>query len=446
VLGYLPSFYANAWGVARPDWFGSFQRGSECHVLGRLVKSRQDGILSGAGLLGVGASGLERPAAPAGGIRFRRNELASGIHLREGEEWPAGGQIEEQYDSYLGGGRFAIFSPYASQIGGQGLVFGALDASLPFRPALRLRLLLFVTALLSASALAMLTQWFGRQLSFGLGLVVLASGVFSQWLTGFGRNLWWGLWAFYVPFLVVARLEAMPRAPGARDLWRRAAWAFGAVLLKCFVNGYEFITTTLVMMTAPCLFAALRDRVPPRALVGRLAALALGATLAVAASLGVLAGQLAALAGGNLGFGLRHIGFALATRTAADAAAFPPSYAAGLRASRWSVLLTYLKGSYAELGPLALRYDVLLGAVLLASLGLLWLDRGTLAGERRALVWTTWYSLLAPLSWLTIFKAHSYAHTHMNFILWQMPFSFFGFAVIGMATRLLFAKARKRSA
>ena len=59
-----------------------------------------------------------------------------------------------------------------------------------------------------------------------------------------------------------------------------------------------------------------------------------------------------------------------------------------------------------------------------------------MAEQRRqniALIWTTWFSILAPLSWYVIFKAHSYIHTHMSFLLWQMPFMFFGFAVFGAA-------------
>lgn len=51
----------------------------------------------------------------------------------------------------------------------------------------------------------------------------------------------------------------------------------------------------------------------------------------------------------------------------------------------------------------------------------------------RALILTTWFSIFAPLSWFVIFKAHSYIHTHMSFLLWQMPFTLFGFAVIGAA-------------
>jgi ABC-type multidrug transport system permease subunit len=57
--------------------------------------------------------------------------------------------------------------------------------------------------------------------------------------------------------------------------------------------------------------------------------------------------------------------------------------------------------------------------------------------KRVALIFATWFSILAPLSWFIIFKSHSYLHVHMNFIVWQMPFVFFGFAVCGLVVKSL---------
>ena len=49
--------------------------------------------------------------------------------------------------------------------------------------------------------------------------------------------------------------------------------------------------------------------------------------------------------------------------------------------------------------------------------------------RQKALVVTLWVSLLAPLSWFIIFKGHSAIHTHMNPIVWYMPFLLFGFVM-----------------
>jgi hypothetical protein len=48
-----------------------------------------------------------------------------------------------------------------------------------------------------------------------------------------------------------------------------------------------------------------------------------------------------------------------------------------------------------------------------------------------ALVVTTWFSFLGPLSWFVVFRDHAALHTRLDFIVWQMPFTLYGFALIG---------------
>jgi hypothetical protein len=50
---------------------------------------------------------------------------------------------------------------------------------------------------------------------------------------------------------------------------------------------------------------------------------------------------------------------------------------------------------------------------------------------------TTILSLAAPLSWFVLFKAHSYLHPHLNFIVWQMPTVLLGFGVSGAIAQSL---------
>jgi hypothetical protein len=45
-------FYKNAWRVADQSWFDNHQRDTESFVIGRLVRSRHDGVLSSGALLG----------------------------------------------------------------------------------------------------------------------------------------------------------------------------------------------------------------------------------------------------------------------------------------------------------------------------------------------------------------------------------------------------------
>jgi hypothetical protein len=459
VLALAAGFYANAWGVARDAWFLGFQRGTESHVLGRLVKSRQDGLFSAGGLLGVGTSRFAKPAQPSTqGMHFRRADLATGIHLRvPGEDWPAGEEIEEQYRAYRDGLRFEIFSPYLSQSGGQGLVFGVLDGSLPLERDRRLELFYLTCAMLSASAVGAIACWFASELSLGVAAWVLVTALLSQWLVGFGRNLWWGLWAFYVPMLVLLQYERGVRPPAVKRRGTLAALAYGALLLKCFVNGYEYITASLVMLLLPTAYYALEHRARPAAFLKDALALALGAGAAILTSLAVLIAQVATLRG-TAAYGWKHVVFSLLARTHGAPDDFPPAYGPALAASHASVLSSYLNGAYFDLRGrsarldaalpdflLAPRYGALLSLFALATLLLFWLGRHEPAAEPRrdrALIGATWLSLLAPLSWFVLFKAHSYEHAHMNFILWQMPFTLFGFALTGEALARLFKRLR----
>jgi len=54
-----------------------------------------------------------------------------------------------------------------------------------------------------------------------------------------------------------------------------------------------------------------------------------------------------------------------------------------------------------------------------------------------ALIVTTWYSILSPLSWLIVFRDHAALHTRLDFIVWQMPFTLYGFALVGFVLSFL---------
>jgi len=125
------------------------------------------------------------------------------------------------------------------------------------------------------------------------------------------------------------------------------------------------------------------------------------------------------------------------------------------------VLIRYAAGSFCDLSNyimvsnrfisvylFKIRYLYLIAVFLAVSIAVLRRANADASVERRrrdsALVCATWLSLLAPLSWIVIFKAHSFVHAGINFILWQMPFTFFGFALCGVACRNVFRKRWSR--
>ena len=412
-------FYTNLWYVAEQQWFATHQKDTEAHIMGRMVKSRQDGIFSAGGLNGWGTA------------------------KSTDAEWIPSTALGPQYTAYLYKLSFEKFSTYNSQPGGQGMVFSLLDRLIPFSPETKLRLFYVLTALLSAGALTFIVSWFYEEFGGWVAIFVIVSAVLSQWLTVFGKNLWWSLWAFYLPMIVVMYFLKRHRETLDRHLIRFGIVIFIAVSIKCFINGYEYITTTLVMMMVPFVYYVILDKWSGRQCLKWTLAAGLGSGVAIFLSLIMLCFQIGAAKDGFMD-GVAHVIWSFGKRTYGEAENFPPVYAASLEAGTIGVVITYMNGIFFDFNNylstansfvsnflLKIRYYYLIVLFIAMSALLLW--RGN--AERRhhyiALICATWFSILAPLSWFVIFKAHSYIHTHMSFLLWQMPFTFFGFAVFG---------------
>ena len=414
-------FLFNLWHVAEQQWFDTHQRDTESLIVGRMVKSRQDGIFSVGGLTGAGIADIQ-------------------------QKWITSNQIDNQYSAYLNKHSFDKFSPYMSQTGGQGIIFSLLDRLIPLSPQIKLWSFYVLTALLSAIALTAIVGWFYEEFGGWVAICVVGSAVLSQWLTVFGKNLWWSLWAFYLPMIVVLCLLKRHRIPSNRQFIRFGILIFISVLVKCFINGFEYITTTLIMMVTPCIYYAVLDKWSRHQYLKWALAAVGGSSVAIFFSLIMLCFQIGAAKDGFMD-GVAHVIYSFGKRTHGEAGGFPEVYAASLDAGTIAVVVTYLNGIFFDLNNylsqsnpfvsnflLKIRYVYLIVLFIVMSALLFLRSRKMMAEQRRqniALIWTTWFSILAPLSWYVIFKAHSYIHTHMSFLLWQMPFVFFGFAVFG---------------
>ena len=423
-------FFSNCWHVAEQQWFLDYQHSNESLVVGRMVKSRQDGIFSGGGLNGAGIS----------------NDLS--------QHWITLKQVHDQYAAYLTGITFREYSPYMSQTGGQGMFFSLLDSLIPLSPQAKLKLFYMLTSLLSAIALTLVILWFYCEFGLGVAIFVACSMVFSQWLTVFGRNLWWGLWAFYLPMTAVMYFLRYRRTPASRHFITFGALVFISVFVKCIVNGFEYITTTLIMMVVPLVYYSILDRVRIRQFLKGILAAMLGSFLAVLLSLMILSFQIISVKGSMLA-AFEHIVFSLMKRTHGNASDFPDIYTASQSAGTIDVVITYLRGTFFDVNNylttsspfvsrflFEIRYLYLIVLFLVMSIFVFYRRNNNISTKQRqrsiALIFATCFSILAPLSWYVIFKSHSFIHPHINYILWQMPFTFFGFAVCGLAAKSVF--------
>ena len=403
-------FFTNFWQSADDTWFRNQNYDMESFVVGRLVQSRQEGIFSYRGLTGIGGPS------------------------------PSMGNYEYQAYAYANNLSFGSYRTYNSQNGGQGILFSLLDNLIHSSPQGKLQIFYALTSLLSAFAITAIVLWFYLEFGLFVSLFVLASAIISPWLTVFGGKLWWSMWSFYLPIIVIMYYLKNKNPTFHRHI-TLGILVFIAVFVKCFFTGYEYITTTLIMMMVPFVYYGYLHRLNIRKFIGGFFIAVFSSFLAILLSFTILCIQIATFSGSLLK-GFDHIVYSLEIRTFGDPNSFPAIYTASLESHTADVVMTYLKGSFfgpTKAGSFGVTYLILVFVFMIASVFLYIMRNKYSDKEKRkssqALVIATWFSLLAPLSWFVIFKAHSYLHTHMNYIVWQMPFTMFGFALCGLLLR-----------
>jgi hypothetical protein len=420
------SFHLNLLQTADQQWFDNFQYDMESYIVGRIVKSHQDGVFSDGGLTGIGS--LTTTPVTWGDVPFAN-----------------------QYLAYTDGLRFGAFTTYDSQIGGQGILFSVLDGIIHLPPQEKLILFHALTSLCSAIVLAAIIVWFYLESGLTVSLFVLASAVFSQWLVVFGRILWWSMWAFYLPIAVMMYYHRR-RPPCASSSYPTfGVVVFITVFIKCFFNGYEYITSFLVMMIVPFLYYSIRNRISIRKCLPGLSVVVGSSIFAVLLSSFILCFQISSVKGNFLD-GVNHIIYSFEKRSYPNPSDYPDDLAPNLESNVLEVVVTYLKGTFFDANRFlssssvivtkyVLRISYLhLSALFVIMSGILLFLMKKIVDEKEkrrclAFFWATWFSILAPVSWFVIFKAHSAIHTHMNFIVWQMPFTFFGFTICGLVVK-----------
>ncbi len=389
VWGLLTASFANnALGIVNDRRFLGFQKDSESLVIGRIIQTRKEGALSQGGL--TGRRGNDRGTGPA-----------------------------NQYRLYREGRNGSGFTPYRSHPGANGWVAAAADGLMPRHVGGHLGVLQTGTAALSAAVFAVATAATWRRFGLVAALVLLVGTLTSPWVTLFSRNLWWSLWAMYLPMLGAAWCVA--RRPSLRGV---AAVAVIAMAVKVAMTGYEYITAVLISGVVPFVYAWAHSRFTLGFL--RTATVYVGGLLgAGAAGLGVLIGQ-NALQSGSWATGVHHVLSVLGNRTHGDPSAHEAVYQAALSSSVWESTRPYVL----TLGPFSLggeawwSYGTWCVATAVAcglALFLARSDRAS-AASLRGLVAATMCSVLAPLSWFVLFKGHSFIHVHMNAIVWHLPF------------------------
>jgi hypothetical protein len=289
--------------------------------------------------------------------------------------------------------------------------------------------------------------WVYRNFGFMASAVTFIFTFLSSWLVLFGGNgLWWSLWSFYAPFIIMLLLlEKKHKYPDKVSNTKIFIGLFSGIVIKWFFSGLEFITTSMLIPFIPIIYYSWLER--KKFIDFFIFSFKSGLVIsgAVAVQFGVLIIQLKFLLG-NFSLAIDYILSAFVRRASFDGGL--NTYDGGDRFADsdslsflWNnVIKDYLRGNAFEWGFVNPGFEVwfVIPIAIILSFGAITfiLSRKSTNRKYEALLISTILSAACPLSWYVIFKEHAFWHPQIDFIIWYMPFLLLGFAVIGVGISL----------
>jgi hypothetical protein len=418
-------FYSNLFGILNPS-FKNFQENDEGIVLSRLILTKHCGFFENSSLGGYFGE-WDDP-------NFDHKEM----YLKD---LPF---KKEQYNVY------------ESQIGGQSMVYSALDFILPYDNFTKFNIFHFLTASFTALAFLFFLIWVKRHFGIITSIVTLFLIVLSFWIIIFSSKLWWNLWSFYLPFVFMLFYLDKKKSD---EISHKKLFLYSSLLvfIKCFITGYDYISPALIMFTTPVLFYCILHQWEIKKAIRLFLKMSFGAISGFLVSIGILIFQISKLTKkeDNMS-GLEYIRATLLERSYDDPNKHEGIlYYKSMKSSIWEVIQLYLNGpAYKYKTREGAEYEVsflafILFFVCITFFYLYFKNKKSFFIEKsntfNALIIMFWASIIAPLSWFVLFKGHSYIHTHINFIAWYMPFALLGYVLVGYLFSEIINQKRKIS-
>ena len=341
-----------------------------------------------------------------------------------------------QFSTYLNNGAFESYLVYESNPGLQGIMYGFADQVLSIPGDQKLKLFRLFTALLSAIVFGLMVTVLAMEFGFLSGALTLAFTIVSMWIVLPAGSIFWDYWAFYAPFLASAYVLADAAKTGKYRSGRIHTLLFLAVLIKVLLSGFDLTTTVLVMATVPFIFHAIYYQWEFKTFLARMVNVGLVLLAGTVTGLIILGLQIIV----NEGSALNAYTYLLnrfTSHTGGNYEYFDQNLPVR-KIHVLEVLPKYLLMPAIDLPKLGIHILYWHLIVLFAVFTLIYILKHRRQGDhlqlpRRglALLVSTWYSILAPISWYVTFKPHAFIHTHVNTMGWQMPFTLLGFALCG---------------
>lgn len=300
--------------------------------------------------------------------------------------------------------------------------------------------------------LSLIIIWVVEFTNIWSGILLLVSLLFSPVMTMMGSTLYFAPFTFYLPFVVATYLLHKDHK-GIITFGLKHYIIIGLSFLfhMCF-HSFEFISTMGIAAVTPFVFYGIINRLNWKEIIVNLTKAS--ATYFVAIILGtmlLLIQQNVLLQTSFLEgleriwerYEIRGIGENITLQQIEDET--DPFKQQGLKnrfeaqhASAISIIKIFIEdkaiaiyeGNQVLFGLKYLAYLILFGFAWIVT-SLLRINGRVANNIARALIVTTMFSFLAPLSWWVLFKPHSFHHSHFVVFVWMLPFTIFGFMLVG---------------
>ena len=395
------SFYNNAFYVVDSEWFNTWQRDTESHIIARSLADIYGLETQGYGLGFLKAGDIETYGAGSDEI------LEKGI-------------VPQSYMSYK------------SAVGIQGYIwsfayriFNDLEQKRNHTHLKNLKPLYVICASLSAISILIIAFLLGKIFGNLFGVVFFASMFLSPWITNYGNNLYHNFWAWLLPsifsfsiFLLLCKNDKKPKK------FTIFCLGLGYILAMFFKSlmSYEYLTSIVLFSLSPFFIAPFMAKLKAT----NLSLKSLAKQIATLFALSVLgfcfAFSIQATLRGNGDFavGVQKIykeDF-LRRMIGGNAQDFNPAYSDSLNANAIQVIAKYLDFHTPII--VGLHFNGAFLALILANvLLLIFAFKGA---QRRYFGAMLVVFALVAISWFVLGKSHSFIHTHMNFVVWHLGF------------------------
>lgn len=425
-LFLIPNFFNNKWEAVEPARYTEWQTRYDRLVIARLVKTRQDGYFSAGGLLGLGDS--------------EACAYCSSTH-------------RHQFDTFINNENFNTYKVYKSNPGLQGVLYGVIDNFLDISGEKKLFLFRGITSVASALFFGIMFAYITLEFGILAGTAMLLYSALTVWVVLPAGSIFSNLWAFYLPFIVCSYLLIRAVTQNYYNSVKIHAFLYIAILLKTLLSGFDLITTVLIMTTVPILYFGIYKQWELKTIAERFIKVGISISAAVATSLLIMSNQISrtnealssAFSRNDSAIdALSYIKNRFGHHIFGNSDYFLSGEIEPTRIGLIEIISKYLSIPTINLPWPGDDLQILhwhLIVIFIIFTGIYFaFNKKRIPDNRKgiALIAATWYSILAPLSWIIIFRPHSIIHTHYNPIAWQMPFMLLGCALCGFVIEELF--------